>query len=697
MHGNGKVPRREIMNRITQHVASTVDIPYYVSVGSHDALPMIFRPERFDLLAKFVYAQHSIRTSQTTWHRDLYSAHINAMTKGALIENDESQKTGLEDFVSGFDATITSLKRNGFRQDQSLVPINRHGVVIDGSHRVAAAAALGLEVATVEVEWDPVYDYNFFRARQLKGEYLDFIALKYCQLNERARIALIYPAASNKSGRATALHLLIEAAPTFYVKDIELSRSGAILLTAQIYENHQWVHQPRPYAGARRKALSTFNGEQPLTVIVGEALQDAAALKTKIRDLFDIGNHSIHIADSHEETKIIAGALLNENGVHMLNHARLVDLPRFERLFQEFRTWVSESNVDAEDIAVDGSAVLSAYGIRDCQDLDFLAAVETADPPTTEISNHNDFAGFHATTIENLIYNPRNHFYFRGYKFISLAKIAAFKKQRNEAKDGHDVSLIKNLDRPFRSRAVLLKSSISRNSRLARERGKRFWRLLRRSPLLATRKLVAVVGRLLARWLAPKHRESLKKAFGRLWPTGTIMPKSQKLHLIVEFQERATLRTFVETGTYLGETLEHALHSFEELHSIELSVDLAQRAEEYFSSYRHVRIWRGDSANVLPRVLEVITGPALFWLDAHDSGSIAARGDLRTPILAELQVLMERGENRDVVLIDDAHLFNGTNEYPSLQDIRVLVKHEHPSWRCYLRSDVIVCHDLDLC
>jgi hypothetical protein len=133
---------------------------------------------------------------------------------------------------------------------------------------------------------------------------------------------------------------------------------------------------------------------------------------------------------------------------------------------------------------------------------------------------------------------------------------------------------------------------------------------------------------------------------------------------------RGGLRVFVETGTFEGGTLEALRGSFDELHSIELSQTLYERAVAKFRDDPKIRIWLGDSGEIIPHVLEKISDPALFWLDGHFSGGNTARGVEDTPIRSELAHIAGHFlKDRHVVVIDDARLFNGTDGYPTLDDL----------------------------
>ena len=131
------------------------------------------------------------------------------------------------------------------------------------------------------------------------------------------------------------------------------------------------------------------------------------------------------------------------------------------------------------------------------------------------------------------------------------------------------------------------------------------------------------------------------------------------------------LRVFVETGTLHGETIEALENCFLEIYSIELDDSLFRNAQSKFKNSKTIRLRKGDSAEQLPKVLCEIRQPALFWLDAHYSGVGTARGQQDTPILIELSALACHSlHHKHVIVIDDARDFNGTDGYPTLEELR---------------------------
>lgn len=130
-------------------------------------------------------------------------------------------------------------------------------------------------------------------------------------------------------------------------------------------------------------------------------------------------------------------------------------------------------------------------------------------------------------------------------------------------------------------------------------------------------------------------------------------PHLVKSASIAYYQKLTGYRIFIETGTYLGETLASAAAVFEKCYSVELSDELYRRAERKFANQPHIKLLHGSSAAVLPEILKLTKEPAIVWLDAHHSGGITA-GEGCDPLSQELNSLLEYKEMRHAILIDDA-------------------------------------------
>lgn len=157
------------------------------------------------------------------------------------------------------------------------------------------------------------------------------------------------------------------------------------------------------------------------------------------------------------------------------------------------------------------------------------------------------------------------------------------------------------------------------------------------------------------------------------------VPHEVKAHLIQAYAETFGLDVLVETGTCHGAMIQAVGKDFEEVHTIEMYEPNYEIACERLASMDWVRCYFGDSGETLEQIVNGLDSPALFFLDAHYSGGGTARGAVDTPVVQELDTL-SRSPFPNVVIIDDARLFNGeayyTEEfvdYPSFEWIQDFV------------------------
>ncbi|MBU6427414.1 MAG: hypothetical protein KGR26_00240 [Cyanobacteria bacterium REEB65] len=166
-------------------------------------------------------------------------------------------------------------------------------------------------------------------------------------------------------------------------------------------------------------------------------------------------------------------------------------------------------------------------------------------------------------------------------------------------------------------------------------------------------------------------------------------PHPVKALTLREYAQKYQLQTFVETGTYLGQTVSALAGAFKEIHSIELSQDLFLRAKNLFSALPHITIHQGDSAAVLPEILKIIHEPTLFWLDGHWSAGITARGEFDTPIVQELETVLAHPISDHVIVIDDIREFTGESDYPSVVEVERQVRDKWPDCQIEVKYDMM--------
>jgi hypothetical protein len=165
-------------------------------------------------------------------------------------------------------------------------------------------------------------------------------------------------------------------------------------------------------------------------------------------------------------------------------------------------------------------------------------------------------------------------------------------------------------------------------------------------------------------------------------------PPEVKKRVLLSYARDFGLRTFIETGTFLGDTTAAVRPHVDRVVTIEISSDLAEQARTRFASHTNVQVLEGDSGKLLPAILDELREPALFWLDGHYSGGITARGDEDTPVRTELHAILEHPVRKHVILIDDARDFRG-GAYPTVGEVAEIVR-SHPSGYDFdVRDDII--------
>jgi len=124
--------------------------------------------------------------------------------------------------------------------------------------------------------------------------------------------------------------------------------------------------------------------------------------------------------------------------------------------------------------------------------------------------------------------------------------------------------------------------------------------------------------------------------------------------------ELPTYPNFVETGTYMGETILRFVNDFNKLFTIELSESLYKNFNLIDYDKTKLKSFLGDSAVVLSKVIEELEDKTIFFLDGHYSSGNTAKGIKDVPLNEELKNINDSYIYDGLIIIDDLRLF-GTN------------------------------------
>lgn len=139
----------------------------------------------------------------------------------------------------------------------------------------------------------------------------------------------------------------------------------------------------------------------------------------------------------------------------------------------------------------------------------------------------------------------------------------------------------------------------------------------------------------------------------------------KQLDYIVSLGNYNNINCFVETGTYLGDTIFEMEKYFDKLHTIELSPYYYKKCA---NKSKKIKFHLGDSGLMLDTVLKQINEPTIFFLDGHWSSGMTGKGKKDCPLVEELSFINKYHNHNSIIIIDDKGIF-GTHMNENWTDI----------------------------
>lgn len=439
---NNTIKSQDLEGKLNDNILSLLDVDNY-EVTKFKAVDLL-SPERFDIIAKYLFVKYAVENIDCSFANELYIEHIRVFNN--FVENDNSLKVGKCAFIESFEKLISSILKEGIHVD-TIIPIGKGNVVLDGAHRLATAICLNKEVSTIALNYSDVdfkFDYKFFQRRGLATSYLDAMALEYAKLKTNTNMILVWPRAIGSEEEL--LGILKQNGKIVYEKKIDLHLDGIINLMTNVYKDEPWLGSySNNFDGARTKAQMCYKENSSLRAFLFESESDLVLMKDQIRDVFKLEKHALHINDTHDETIEIAELLFNENSIHHLRSSKLKEFSKFNQYLSQFNDWVIESSFGKDEFAIIGG-VLAAYGVKQSSDIDYVSSNnDIPNKINKDIEREQSKLEYLNIKPSEIIYNPRNHFFFRNQKFVCLSLIKSIKQSRNNVNDQHDVEIIDQL------------------------------------------------------------------------------------------------------------------------------------------------------------------------------------------------------------------------------------------------------------
>lgn len=408
-------------------------------------------PSRIDLIAKYKYVEFFDNCINTTFATELYEKHIAAFTNGTYIEPDNPQKNSIDKYKQTFNGLIEKIKENGFDSNISMIPVGTDYGVLDGAHRAACAAYLGKTVRVIrfpEIKFN--FDYEYFKDEMLDDIYLDFMVSEYCRIKDNVFVANIWPAADGKEKRQQVNSVIEKYGTVVAKKKIHLTYQGYRNYMLQIYSHHDWVGTFENYfKGVMSKVDACYADDRDLLIYIFECdnLDRVLKLKEEIRNLFEIGNHSIHISDNQIESVQMVELVLNQNSLDLMNNCKPDKYLEFTSLLKKYKDKVTNNKQARIESVIVSDSVLSLYEIRPVNIISWISEMDV-----DYCENSREYESLIAEIKDEMIFNPHYYCIFSDLKFVTLKVLRDLKIKRDTEQDKKDLELIderiKQFDKP---------------------------------------------------------------------------------------------------------------------------------------------------------------------------------------------------------------------------------------------------------
>lgn len=417
------------------------------------AKEIFLKNNRFDLIFKYIYIKN--KDKKTSFFKDLYLNHIKAFNNFYEEEpSDGIEKTTPEDFLSSFDALYNSIKEKGFDKSRGIIPIGTNGEISDGAHRLVCALLLDTDVFIENDGRKDEYDYRFFLERGLDRKYADYAAIEYVKMQPNAYIINLHSIVGEEFD-SDVENILKEYGSIYYKKPIALNYNGYVNLKKMSYgsfwQRESWIgNSVNKYLGAQSHARESMGngGNLRAYVFVCEKFDYLNEIKKRVRDIFNVGNYSIHINDYRAEALALAEFFFNDNSIQIMN-LRPFEFEDFDydSYLVEFKNRITNEELDINDFCITGSSPLNILGIRKSEDIDFFYnGTKKFNGEGGNVSNHDSELQYYPISKYDIIYDSSNYFYYQGFKILSLDVLYSFKRKRNEKpKDIVDCRNVKKL------------------------------------------------------------------------------------------------------------------------------------------------------------------------------------------------------------------------------------------------------------
>jgi len=440
----GKLSKDEVVELISSELVNKLPLEENHKFETRSPVELL-TPNRFDVWADTIYAKYHLLDVAKNWSYKIYYDCKSIMGENQADPfNGKSIKTSLAEFHE----QLSQIKSGRFPEDRYYLPINQDNVIIDSAHQFATLLLFDQPVKAIRFQYPHIeYDYKYFLEQGLDQDVADAMALAFSQHCPNMAVVVVFPIASGKNEEIN--QILFDYGRVAYEKEILLTKFGQYNLIQMLYFNMHWIDPDGDINyGVRHHVDHRFWKEGPVKFIfvVFDDISTTAEVKTRLRALFDVKNFSVHINDTHEETIWIAEHILTPNSDYFMNHAQPWLSKKFLQHIKVFKKEIESKGLNKDHFCLTGNSMLAAFGLRDVNDIDFVYFDQKEKLNFDPGVYPQDFKiSREVISIGDLIFDPRNHFYFRGLKIISPHLFREICSKEKTAQYRTELSLVDSL------------------------------------------------------------------------------------------------------------------------------------------------------------------------------------------------------------------------------------------------------------
>jgi hypothetical protein len=437
--------KSEVIDALDKKVLDKLPLEEIHSVDVVSPVDLL-SPERFDLLADMIYAKYHRLKVAKNWRNRVYldckkitKSEESVRSSGNTIVKDQSEFDNLLDHMKDMDGPKSGI----------YVPISDERIVINHAHQLAAAHIFHQPIHAIQFQYHPnEFDYGYFQENGLSQDILDGMALTYSNLCSHMFVIVVFPIARGKDDEIE--HLMSEYGYVAFQKEVSFTKLGKYNLIQLLYASMHWIDPDGDITyGVCHHVEHRFWQDNPVKFyfLIFDDPSKILEAKERLRASFDLKNFSLHINDTHDETISIAEQILTPNSVYFMNHAQPWLCKRTLRLLKEFKEEIRRQGLERDHFCLVGDSVLAVFGLRNVKHIDFLYM---GDSSALDFDSRfrviNEEVPLEQDSIGDLIFDPNNHFYFMGLKFISPSRFSEIKNRENSLKNFIDQGLIHLLE-----------------------------------------------------------------------------------------------------------------------------------------------------------------------------------------------------------------------------------------------------------